>query len=109
MDKTGLENLIYSRARAVNAQILQKNGELFCLAADERLERLLGVYNRFFKRENRLFVKTEQNGLCREYAARAQRFDLEALRRGPVGRPPQLLCLLPKSGNRKFLWHKNKV
>lgn len=83
MDRIDFENILYARADWAGAQLYQKEGELFCLSQDAPLKRLIEVYNRFFKRQNALFLQTDALPEREECSAFNRIFEQEARRLGP--------------------------
>lgn len=98
MDRIDFENILYARADFVGAQLCQKKGGLFCLSQDAPLKRLLEVYNRFFKRQNALFLPTDACQKREEYSAFNRIFEQEARRLGPCARNRAFLLLSNERG-----------
>lgn len=85
-DKTELENLIFYRAALEEATIVCCRGKLKAANSSPSalLHALLVIYNQFFEKENRLFVKQEtrwQNQensiLARVYRQEQRRYPLQ--------------------------------
>lgn len=86
MDKADLETLLYTRAACAGAELYAQNGRLYCAEPDNILQSLLSVYNRFFERENRKFLKRDIRINQQTQEEFFAVFDKEARRLGPCAR-----------------------
>lgn len=86
MEKADLETLLYTRAACAGAELYAQNGRLYCAEPDNILQSLLSVYNRFFERENRKFLKRDIRINQQTQEEFFAVFDKEARRLGPCAR-----------------------
>lgn len=82
--KIELENKIFFRADTLRVPVYGVNGQLRVFSADGYLQALVNVYNRFFRRENRLFAREVAEDLRAFY--NRSRLCLPTLKR-PFGVP----------------------
>lgn len=66
-DKIDIENLIYAKAQQLHLSIRFHNGQLQIDTSNRYMRRLVAIYNFFFEKENRIFLKEEKTHTQHQY------------------------------------------